>query len=48
MKVKSPKKLFVEMTPAQAATVNGGAYWNRGVVTGKGGAGGSSTDSTSV
>ncbi len=48
MKVKSQKKLFVEMTPAQAATVNGGAYWNRGVVTGKGGNGGSSTDSTSA
>jgi hypothetical protein len=46
MKVKSQEKLFVEMTPAQAATVNGGAYWNRGVV--KGGNGGNSTDSTSA
>lgn len=49
VKAKSQKKLFVEMTPAQAATVNGGAYWNRGVVKGGGGGGGSSsTDSTSA
>jgi hypothetical protein len=36
MKAQSKKQLFVEMTPAQAATVNGGAtkYWNRGAVTG--------------
>jgi hypothetical protein len=35
MKAKTQKKMFVEMTLAQAATVNGGAYWNRGVVKGK-------------
>jgi hypothetical protein len=44
MKAKSKKQLFVEMTPAQAATVNGGAYWNRGAVKGGGGGGGSSSD----
>ncbi len=47
MKAKTPKQLFVEITPAQAATVNGGAYWNRGVVKG-GNGGGNSTDSTSA
>jgi hypothetical protein len=44
--MKDKKKLFVEMTPAQAVVINGGAYWNRGVV--KGGNGGNSTDSTST
>jgi hypothetical protein len=41
VKAKTQKKLFVEMTSAQAATVNGGGkYWNRGVVKGS-----TSTDS---
>jgi hypothetical protein len=41
MKATSKKQLFVQMTPAQAATVNGGSgstnskYWNRGAVTGE-------------
>jgi hypothetical protein len=31
VKAKSQKKLFVELTPAQAATVNGGSGNNSGV-----------------
>ncbi len=47
MKDKSKKNLFVEMTPAQAAAVNGGAYWtqNRNRNGGGSGGGGSSSDS---
>jgi hypothetical protein len=43
--MQAKKKLFVEMSTEQAATVNGGAYWNRGVVKGGSTSGSNSTDS---